>query len=102
VMRRTIDRQRLGRHIPAGANGPYNRTSIARQQISRCNCDPVRPHVKVSNDAILNEGGQTTAMSLVGAHPDQGMCWGKALGHLLVVLPGNVSLQVWIGMTKWD
>jgi hypothetical protein len=55
-----------------------------------------------SNDANLNEGGRTTAVSLVGAHPDQGSRWGTALGHLLVVLPGNVSLQVWIGMTKWD
>jgi hypothetical protein len=49
---------------------------------------------KGSNDAILNDGGRTTAVSLVGAHPDQDLRWGTALGHLLVVLPGNVSLQV--------
>jgi hypothetical protein len=55
-----------------------------------------------SNDAILNEGGRTTAVSLVGAYPDQGLRWGTALGHLLVVLPGNVSLRVWIYMTTWD
>jgi hypothetical protein len=24
------------------------------------------------------------------------------LGHLLVVLPGNISLLVWFDMTKWD
>jgi hypothetical protein len=68
----------------------------------RCNCGPVRSHVTDSNDAILNEGGRTTAVSLVGAHSDQGLRWGTDLGHLLVVLPGNVSLRVWIGMTKWD
>jgi hypothetical protein len=55
-----------------------------------------------SNDAILNEGGQTTAVSLVGAHPDQGLHWGTALGHLLMVLPANINLLVWFGMTKWD
>jgi hypothetical protein len=42
------------------------------------------------------------AVSLVWAHPDQGLSRGTALGHLLVVRLGNVSLQVWIGMTKWD
>jgi hypothetical protein len=68
----------------------------------RCNCDPVRPHVTGSNDAILNEGGRTTAVSLVGAHPDQGLRWGTALGHLLVDLPGSISPLVWFGMTKWD
>jgi hypothetical protein len=62
--------------------------------IGRCNCDPVRPHVTVSNDAILNEGGRTTALPLVGAHPDQGLLWGAVFGHLLVVLPGNISLLV--------
>jgi hypothetical protein len=41
-------------------------------------------------------------LSSVGAHLDQGLRWGTALGHLLVVLPGNVSLGVSIGMTKWD
>jgi hypothetical protein len=81
---------------------PTPTTLRLRVSRGRCNCDPVRPHVTDSNDAILNEGGRTTAVSLVGAHPDQGLCWGTALGHLLEVLPGNVSLQVWIGMTKWD
>jgi hypothetical protein len=70
--------------------------------VGRCNCDPVRPHVTGSNDVILNEGGRTTAVSLVGAHPYQGLRWGTALGHLLVVLPGNISLLVWFDMTKWD
>jgi hypothetical protein len=62
----------------------------------------VRPHVTGSNDAIFNEGGRSTAVSLVGAHLDQGLRWGTALGHVLVVLPGNVGLGVSIGMTKWD
>jgi hypothetical protein len=30
-----IARQRLGKHIPAGVNSRNNRTSIARQQISK-------------------------------------------------------------------
>jgi hypothetical protein len=42
-------------------------------------------------------------LSLMGAHPDQGSRWGTALGQLLVVLPGNVSPQVWsddqVGLT---
>jgi hypothetical protein len=62
----------------------------------------LRPHVTGSNDAILSEAGRTTAVSSVGAHLDQGLRWGTALGHLLVVLPGTVSLGVWTGMTKWD
>jgi hypothetical protein len=32
---RTIARQRLGKHIPAGANAPNNRTPIARQRTSK-------------------------------------------------------------------
>jgi hypothetical protein len=32
---RPIDRQRLDKHIPAGANARNNRTSIARQRISK-------------------------------------------------------------------
>jgi hypothetical protein len=87
----------------------YTRESLCSRPLletkgldGRCNCDPVRPHVTGSNDAILNDGGRSTAVSSVGAHPDQGLRrWGTALGHLLVVLPGNVSLQVWTGMTKW-
>jgi hypothetical protein len=67
--------------------------------IGRCNCYPVRPNVTGGNDAIINEGGRTTAVSSVGAHLDQGLRWDTALGHLLVVLPGNVSLGVSIGMT---
>jgi hypothetical protein len=35
VMFRPIARQRLGKHIPAGANARINRTSIARQRISK-------------------------------------------------------------------
>jgi hypothetical protein len=35
VTYRPIARQRLGEHIPAGANERNNRTSIARQQISK-------------------------------------------------------------------
>jgi hypothetical protein len=34
VTYRPIDRQRLGKHIPAEANASNNRTSITRQQIS--------------------------------------------------------------------
>jgi hypothetical protein len=33
---------------------------------------------------------------------DQGLHRETALGHLLVVPPGNVSLGVWIGMTSRD
>jgi hypothetical protein len=33
---------------------------------------------------------------------DQGLRQDTALGHLLVVLPGNISLGVCIGMTSWD
>jgi hypothetical protein len=32
---RPITRQRLGKHIPAGVNARNNRTSIARQRISK-------------------------------------------------------------------
>jgi hypothetical protein len=35
VMYRPFARQRLGKHIPAGANTHNNRTSIARQRISK-------------------------------------------------------------------
>jgi hypothetical protein len=35
VTYRPIARQRLGKHIPAGANTRNNRTSIARQRISK-------------------------------------------------------------------
>jgi hypothetical protein len=31
----TIARQRLGKHIPVGANARNNKTSIARQRISK-------------------------------------------------------------------
>jgi hypothetical protein len=58
----------------------------------------LRSYVTGSNDAILNEVGRTTAMSLVGAHHGPG----DGLGHLLVVPLGNVSLGVWISMTSWD
>jgi hypothetical protein len=34
-MHRPIARQRLGKHIPSGANAGDNRTSIARQRISK-------------------------------------------------------------------
>jgi hypothetical protein len=33
---------------------------------------------------------------------DQGLRQDTALGHLLVVPPGNISLGVWIGMTSRD
>jgi hypothetical protein len=35
VTYRPIARQRLGKHIPAGSNGPNIRTSIVRQRISK-------------------------------------------------------------------
>jgi hypothetical protein len=35
VIYRPIARQRLGEHIPAGANARNNKTSIARQLISK-------------------------------------------------------------------
>jgi hypothetical protein len=35
VTYRPIARQRVGKHIPAGANARNNRTSIARQRISK-------------------------------------------------------------------
>jgi hypothetical protein len=35
VTYRSIARQRLGKYIPAGANARNNRTSIARQRISK-------------------------------------------------------------------
>jgi hypothetical protein len=35
VTYKPIARQRLGKHIPAGANGRKNRRSIARQRISK-------------------------------------------------------------------
>jgi hypothetical protein len=41
-------------------------------------------------------------LSWVGAHPDQGLRWGTALKHVLVVLLGNIILLVWFGKTKWD
>jgi hypothetical protein len=58
----------------------------------------LRTYVPGSTDAILNEVGRITAVSLVGAHLGPRV----ALGHPLVVPPGNVSLQVWIGMTSRD
>jgi hypothetical protein len=57
-----------------------------------------RTHVTGSIDAILNEVGRTTTVSLVGEHQRPGV----APGHLLVVPPGNVSLGVWTGMTSQD
>jgi hypothetical protein len=35
VTYRPITRERLGKHIPAGANARNNRTSIARQRINK-------------------------------------------------------------------
>jgi hypothetical protein len=35
----------------------------------------LRSHVTGSNDVILNEVGQTTAVSLVGTHHGPGMRW---------------------------
>jgi hypothetical protein len=37
-----------------------------------------------------------------GRFKDQGLRRDTALGHLLVVPQGNVSLGVWIGMTSQD
>jgi hypothetical protein len=37
-----------------------------------------------------------------GCIRSQGLRRGTALGHLLVVPLGNVSLGVWIGTTSWD
>jgi hypothetical protein len=36
VTHRPIARQRLGKQVPAGANARNNRTSFARQRISKC------------------------------------------------------------------
>jgi hypothetical protein len=49
----------------------------------------LKPYVTGSNDDILNEVALTTAVTLVGAHhgPE------NALGHLLVVPLGNISLD---------
>jgi hypothetical protein len=58
----------------------------------------LRSYVTGSNDAILHEVGRTTAVSLVGAHHGPR----GALGHLLMVPLGNVSLGVWISMTSQD
>jgi hypothetical protein len=41
VTYRPIARQRLGKHIPAGANARNNRTSIARLRISKHTIDDV-------------------------------------------------------------
>jgi hypothetical protein len=40
----------------------------------------LRPHVTGSNDAILSEVGQTTAVSLVGAHLRPGFALGHSFG----------------------
>jgi hypothetical protein len=60
----------------------------------------LRSLVTGSNEAILNEADRTTAVSLVGTHHGPGMRWNTALGHLVVVPLGNVSLGVWICMTS--
>ena len=61
---------------------------------SRGNCDFLRSHVTGGNDAILNEVGRTTAVSLVGTHHGPGMRWDTALGQIVVALPANASLGV--------
>jgi hypothetical protein len=43
---RTIARQLLDKHIPAGANAPNSRTSIARQRISK--------HASLTTDAVFS------------------------------------------------
>jgi hypothetical protein len=58
----------------------------------------LRSYVTGSNDAILNEVGRITAVSLLGAHHGPG----AGSGHLLVVPLSNVTLGVWISMTSWD
>jgi hypothetical protein len=58
----------------------------------------LRTYVTGSIDAILNEVGRTTAVSLVGVHQRPGV----APGQLLAVPLGNVNLGVWIGMTSQD
>jgi hypothetical protein len=58
----------------------------------------LRPYVTGSNDAILNEVGQTMTVSLMGAYHGPGV----ASGHFLVVPPGNISLRDCIGMTSRD
>jgi hypothetical protein len=37
-----------------------------------------------------------------GCIRDQGLRQDTALGHLLMIRPGNVSLGVWIGMTSHE
>ncbi|PNF16032.1 hypothetical protein B7P43_G04600, partial [Cryptotermes secundus] len=44
------------------------------------------------NDVILGEVGRATAVPLVGTYHRPGMRWGTALGHFLVVPPGNDGL----------
>jgi hypothetical protein len=43
-----IPRQRLGKHIPPCANARKNRTSIARQRISK--------HASLTEDAVFSVG----------------------------------------------
>jgi hypothetical protein len=61
-----------------------------------------RAQVTGSHDAIVNEVGRTTAVSLVGTHHGPGMRRDTAFGHLLVVPLGNDRLGVWISMTYRD
>jgi hypothetical protein len=46
----------------------------------RCNCDPARPHVTGSNDAILSGVGRTTAVSSVGAQLRPGFALEHSFG----------------------
>jgi hypothetical protein len=62
----------------------------------------LRSYVTGNNDAVLNEVGRTTAVSLVGAHHGPGSALGQALGHLLVVPLGKDSLGVWFSFANRD
>jgi hypothetical protein len=73
-----------------------------RSILERVRTTYLRPYVTGNNDAILNEVGQTMAVSLVGAHQGPGVALDTAFGHLLVVLLGNVCFGVWISMTSQD
>jgi hypothetical protein len=64
----------------------------------RCNCDPVKPHVTGSNDAILIEVGRTTAVFGEGASRP-----GFALGHSFGTLPrGPAGQHQFPGLVWYD
>jgi hypothetical protein len=82
----------------AEKSGKYECYNIKKAGVTM---NDLRLYFTGSNDAILNDISQTTAVSGGGASLTR-RCQDTAFEYFLVVPLGNVSLRVWISMTCWS